>query len=444
MALSPDYKIAALKLYSIVALNETPLEDSRLYHKTQCAEILASQLNLHDPKTAKAWLRGIFDPTESGMSPENFIRFVRLYKGKQWLETDLEITELARNIYGTGYANVLFLLGIDETQQLAQHNLASDSEAMPHIQNPLAREIFGELLKRYQMSNDGLYTALSRIQIPEIPLVNNEIKCVLEYVISRFSDTELYAFAFLGALHPLESYSYTCLSALWGCDDLEFDATVSLFVEIKILKPVGVKGWTINHQILRVAETHLFSMGADLQRQARSWYKRALADNRVKLTFESTFERLDVSGNQLLNFGTLQKTRQNESVNNYKKRVSLWKKLLSVLLDLRHEQDWEDMKSFLNYLSGDNFLYAQYLIERGAQTIKVAYSMLFVLFLWAIPIFVLENLVGIKPRILQIIFILIVSMLMMIPFFKELYKEDINWRCLWEEIIPRIRGEEKM
>jgi hypothetical protein len=105
-SLRPNHNRAAIKLYTIVALNKTSKSGFTL-SKVEAARILSTLLHVHN-RTSASWLRGDFQ--QNPFSRENFLKFVREYRTLPGLNTPKKITELAKDLYGLDFKRAVDLL----------------------------------------------------------------------------------------------------------------------------------------------------------------------------------------------------------------------------------------------------------------------------------------------------------------------------------------------
>ncbi len=415
-----DSKRASLTLYFIVALN-TEIKPGHTINKTEAAQSLADLLQI-DRRAPAAWLRGDF--IRHPLSRENFLKLIRAYRTKPGLESTPKITELAINIYGSEYKRAIELLDpADRENNLAQDVLIAlpgEPQVVTAICNlldskPEAIEIAFGTMTTYQWTASVLLEKLQDIP-DEIEIGTAKIMSV---IFSRFSVDLREAFSKLGGLPDLALYNLDCFETLWEKTDRELVEMVALFEKLNLIWKVNEDEWKIKPQVLSIARQYLGELPESIQLQAHDWWRRFLEKPKYLEAFRSHLlsrqtELDDINGKKQID----KKRRP------FISRLSNW-------LFVRVDSDWEYMRSLSQYMSYDNFVFAQFLLMRRKR--DTLFSFLISLWFGAIPFLhqaplLMECAIG--AGVYAFLHLLI-----------DLYRCDMAWTDLWETLVRRARAE---
>lgn len=415
-----DHKRASLTLYLVVALN-TENKLGRTINKIGAAQVLADLLQI-DRRAPISWLRGDF--IKHPLSRENFLKFIRAYRTKPGLENAKEITALAISIYGSDYKRAIELLDpADRESNLAQDilvTLPGESDVVTAICNllessPEAIGIALGTMTTYKWTASVLLEKLQEAS-DEAEIGMNKI---IRVIVSQFSDDLHEAFSKLGGLPELALYNLDCFETLWEKTDKELTDTMALFEKLNLIWAINENEWKIKAQVLDIAKQYLKALPENIQLRTRKWWRRFLDKPKYLEAFRSHLISKHTELDQLAGSAHAKK-QQNEKHEPFLKRMSNW-------FFVRVDADWECMQSLSQYMSYDNFVFAQFVLMRRKRDLLFG----FLISLWLGAASLLHQaplLMGcaIGAGIYAFFRLLI-----------DLYRCDTAWADLWETLVVR-------
>ncbi len=418
-----DSRRASLTLYLIVALN-TEIKLGHTINKTEAAQVLADLLQI-DRRAPASWLRGDF--IKHPLSRENFLKLIRAYRTKPGLENTKEITALAISIYGSDYKRAIELLDpADRESNLAQDvlvTLPGESQVVMAICNllessPEANEIAFGTMTTYQWTASVLLEKLQDIP-DEIAIGTAKI---ISVIVSQFSNDLHEAFSKLGGLPELALYNLDCFETLWEKTDEELVEMVALFEKLNLIRAINENEWKIKSQVLEIARQYLGALPENIQLRARHWWRRFLDKPKYLEAFRSHLISRYAELDQLADSARVKK-QLDEKREPFLRRLSKW-------LFVRVDADWECMQSLSQYMSYDNFVFAQFLLMRRKR--DLLFGFLISLWLGAASLMhqaPLLRVCAIGAGVYAFLHLLI-----------DLYRCDMAWANLWETLVTRARS----
>ncbi len=423
-----DHKRASLTLYLVIALNtESKLEHT--INKIGAAQVLADLLQI-DRRAPMSWLRGDF--SKHPLSRENFLKFIRAYRTKPGLENAREITALAISIYGSDYKRAIELLDpADRENNLTQDNLVTlpgESGVVAAICNllesrPEAIEIAFGSMTTYQWTASVLLEKLQ--DVPDETKIGTDK--IIRVIVSQFSEDLDEAFSKLGGLPELALYNLDCFETLWEKTDKELADTMALFEKLNLIWAIKENEWKIKPQVLSIARQYLGKLPKNIQLRAHHWWRRFLDKPKYLEAFRSHLFSKCAELDQLADSALVKKQQGGIGVDNeresFLKRLSKW-------FFIRVDADWEYMQSFSQYMSYDNFVFAQFVLMRRKMDLLFG----FLISLWLGAALLLHQfplLMGcaISAGIYAFFRLLI-----------DLYRCDTAWADLWDMLMTRARS----
>ncbi len=411
--LKSDHKRASLTLYHIVALN-TESKLGRTINKIGAAQVLAKLLQI-DCRAPMSWLRGDFN--KHPLSRENFLKFIRAYRTKPGLENAKEVTALAISIYGSDCKRAIELLDpADQESGLAREvlvTLPGKKDVVAGICNLLessteAAEIALGTMTNYQWADIELLEKLQNIP-DEAEFGMDKI---IRLVISQFSDDLREMFSKLGGLPELDHYKLDCFEVLWEKPGEYLTETMALFEKLNLIWVVQENEWKINPQVLKTAHHYLKIFPKNIQHHTQYWWRRVLDKPEY---FEACRSRLISRGAQLAG-----KLRINES---FLEHLNGW---LSAGMDA----DWECMLSFSQYMTQNDFVFAQFLLMRRKRDLLFG----LLVSLWLGTVSVINQTPAIKGCGIGTGVYAFFRVLM------DLHQCDTAWANLWDMLMERARS----
>ena len=411
--LKSDHKRASLTLYHIVALN-TESKLGRTINKIGAAQVLAKLLQI-DCRAPRSWLRGDFN--KHPLSRENFLKFIRAYRTKPGLENAKEITALAINIYGSDCKRAIELLDpADREYNQAQNvlvTLPGESEVVVAIcnlleSNPEAIEIALGTMTTYQWADNEILKNLRGF--PEEAEFG--VGKIIRVVVSQFSEDMRERFSKLGGLPELALYNLDSFEALWEKTGDYLTETMALFEKLNLIWVVQENEWKINPQVLKTAHHYLKILPENIQHHTQFWWRRVLDKPEY---FEACRSRLISRGAQLAG-----KLQINES---FLEHFNGW--LLAGM-----DADWECMLSFSQYMTHNDFVFAQFLLMRRKR--DLLFGLLVSLWLGTVSVInqppVLKG-CGIGTGVYAFFRVLM-----------DLHQCDTAWANMWDILLERARS----
>jgi len=407
-----DHKRASLTLYHVVALNtETIL--GRTINKVGAAQILADLLQI-DRRAPISWLRGNFN--KHPLSRENFLRFIREYRTKSGLENISDITALAIYIYGADYKRAIELLDPADREPVIKDVLdpiPGEKEVVEEIcgllgSDPEAIKIALGTMATYKWSDNDILKNLK--DFPEEAEFG--VAKIIRVVVSQFSKDMHESFSKLGGLPELAFYNLDSFEALWEKTGDYLAETMALFEKLNLIWLVQENEWKINPQVLDTAYYYLKIFPKNVQHRTAYWWHRVLDKTEY---FEGCRSRLISIGAQLA--GKLQVYEP------FLEHLNRW---LWAGMDV----DWDCMLSFSQYMTQNDFVFAQFLLMRRKR--DLLFGLLISLGLGTVSVInqppVLKG-CGIGTGIYAFFRVLV-----------DLHQCDTAWANLWDILIERARS----
>jgi hypothetical protein len=420
-----DHKRASLTLYHIVALN-AEIKLGYTINKVGAAQVLADLLQI-DRRAPMSWLRGSF--IKHPLSRENFLKFVRAYRTKPGLENAKKIVALAISLYGSHYKRAIELLDpADQESNLAQDvqvTLPGKSDVVTAIYNqlessPEAIEIALGIINTYQWTTHTLLEKLHDAP-DEIEIGTDRI---ISVVVTQISGTEKEAFSKLGGLPELARYNLDCFETIWEKTDKELADSMLLFEKLNLIWKVRENEWKIKPHILSIARQYLGELPENIQLHTYNWWRRFLNKPIYLKSFHSHLISRHVELDRLVKDINVQK-RQN--INNFENKRLSFINRLNKWLFVRIDADWDYMQSFSQYMSYENFVFAQFILKHHKR--NLLFGLLISLWLGAAPLlYQAPLLMGCAISIGAYAFFRLLI---------DLYRCDMAWADLWEILTAR-------
>ncbi len=420
-----DHKRASLTLYLVVALN-TENKLGRTINKIGAAQVLADLLQI-DRRAPMSWLRGDF--IKHPLSRENFLKFIRAYRTKPGLENAKEIATLAINLYGSDYKRAIELLDpVDWESNLAKDvlvTLPGESEVVTAICNllessPEAIEIALGTMTTYQWTASVLLEKLQ--DVPDETEIGTDK--IIRVIVSQFSDDLDEAFCKLGGLPELALYNLDCFETLWEKTDKELGDTMALFEKLNLIWAIKENEWKIKPQVLGIAKQYLEALPESIQLRAHHWWRRFLNKPKYLEAFRSHLFSRHTEIDQLAESARVKK-QQDEKHESFLKRLSMW-------FFVRVDTDWECMQSLSQYMTYDNFVFAQFVLMRRKRDLLFG----FLISLWLGAASVLYQ----APLLMGCV--IGAGVYALFRLLIDLYRCDTAWADLWEMLVIRARSAE--
>jgi hypothetical protein len=427
-----DHKRASLTLYHIVALN-AEIKLGYTINKVGAAQVLADLLQI-DRRAPMSWLRGSF--IKHPLSRENFLKFVRAYRKKPGLENAKKIVALAISLYGSQYKRAIELLDpADQESNLAQDiqvTLPGKSDVVTAIYNllessPEAIEIALGTINTYQWTAHTLLEKLRDVP-DEIEIGTDRI---ISVAVEQLSDTQNEAFSKLGGLPELALYNLDCFETIWEKTDKELADTIALFEKLNFIWAVKDNEWKIKPHVLSIARQYLTELPENIQLRAYNWWKRFLDKSKYLKTFRSHLISRHAELDQHIDGAHVLKQQNKIGIDNkllsFSTRLNKW---FFVGIDA----DWECMQSFSQYMSYENFVFAQFILKRHKG--DLLFGFLISLCLGA------ASLLSQAPVLMGCAISAGVYALFRVLI--DLYRCDIAWAGLWETLTTRAKSAQEM
>ncbi len=352
---------------------------------------------------------------------------IRAYRTKPGLENAQKITELAISIYGSDYKRAIELLDpADRECNLAQDvlvTLPGESQVVMAICNllessPEAIEIAFGTMTIYQWTASVLLEKLQNIP-GETEIGTAKI---ISVIVSQFSDDLHEAFSKLGGLPKLALYNLDCFETLWEKTGKELVEMVALFEKLNLIWAIKENEWKIKPQVLDIAKQYLGALPENIQLRAHHWWRRFLGKPKYLEAFRSHLISRHAELEQLTD-NTNVKKQLDEKREPFLSRLSKW-------LFVRVDADWECMQSLSQYMSYDNFVFAQFLLMRRKRDLMFG----FLISLWLGAASLLHQVPLLRVCAIG------AGVYAFLHLLVDLYRCDMAWANLWETLVTRARS----
>jgi hypothetical protein len=185
---------------------------------------------------------------------------------------------------------------------------------------------------------------------------------------------------------------------------------------------------------LSIARQYLEELPEDIQLHARNWWRRFMDKPKHHEVFRSHLFSRHTAVAPLADIAHVKSQKNNYRIENI--RMSFLKRL-SMRIFVRIDTDWECMQSFSQYMSYEDFVFAQFILLRHKRDLLFGY----LISLW----------IGVATLMHQAPLLMsCVISAGVYAFFRlliDLYRCDSAWAVLWETLIERAkfaRGEDEM
>jgi hypothetical protein len=205
---------------------------------------------------------------------------------------------------------------------------------------------------------------------------------------------------------------------------------MALFEKLSLIWAVKENEWKIKPHVLSIARQCLGELPENIQLRARHWWRRFLDKSKYLKAFRSHLISRHVGLDQFTNSARVKKQQEKIGIDN--KRSSFLKRLNKWLF-VRIDADWECMQSFSQYMSYDNFVFAQFVLTRHKRDLLFS----FLISLWIGATSLLHQ----TPLLMGCAISAGVY-----AFFRlliDLYRCDSAWAALWDMLITRAKFAER-
>ncbi len=241
-------------------------------------------------------------------------------------------------------------------------------------------------------------------------------------IVSQFPDDLREAFSKLGGLPELALYNLDCFETLWEKTDKELADTMALFEKLNLIWAIKENEWKIKPQVLDIAKQYLEALPENIQLRAHHWWRRFLNKPKYLEAFRSHLFSRQTELDQLAESARVKK-QQDEKHESFLKRLNKW-------LFVRVDADWDAMQSLSQYMTYDNFVFAQFILTRCKRDLLFG----FLTSLWLGAASLLHH----APLLMTCV--IGKGVYALFRLLIDLYRCDTAWADLWETLVIRARS----
>jgi hypothetical protein len=341
-----------------------------------------------------------------------------VYRTKPGLENTHVITALAISIYGSDYKRAIDLLDPGDQESNLTNDviitLPGESEVVTAICNlleslPEAIELALGAMTTYPWTASVLLEKLQ--EIPD----KNEVGTskIIRVIVSHLSDEQSQAFSKLGGLPDLALYNLDCFETLWEKTGQELTDIVALFEKLHLIRGIKEDQWKIKPQVLEIAKQYLEALPNTIQLRAQNWWRRILDKPKYLDAFRSHLISRRAELDQLA-----------DSSNTKKQLDEKHRPFVTI------DTDWTRMQSLSQYMSYENFVFAQFLLIRRKRDFLYG----FLISLWL-------GSAALMHQVPQLMACAIgAGVYAFLHLLIDLYRCDSAWGSLWETLVARARS----